>query len=161
MENRLNIERLSADSPFVPVVATWTFETWGYLHPEQTLEKQIAFIRSECGEQGVPTTFVALENGVAVGTACLIEDDMSTRPELGPWLASVFVPFEKRGQGIASQLVKRVEEEARATGIERFYLYTPDQQALYRRLGWQDIEQVEYRGEAVTIMACHFVAENS
>lgn len=69
-----------------------------------------------------------------------------------PWLASVFVVPEWRGKGIASALVKRVEAEAAAHGFERIYLYTPDQQALYRRLGWQDREDVEYRKEHVTVM---------
>ncbi|MBB3190987.1 hypothetical protein [Halomonas cerina] len=45
-----------------------------------------------------------------------------------------------------------MEEEARAHGYHRFYLYTPNQQALYRRLGWKDLEDCHYRGEAVTIM---------
>jgi N-acetylglutamate synthase-like GNAT family acetyltransferase len=50
-------------------------------------------------------------------------------------------------------LVKRVEVEAIDSGLQHFYLYTPDQQALYRRLGWQDVETLEYRGETVTVMS--------
>lgn len=61
--------------------------------------------------------------------------------------------LEWRGQGIASALVRRVEAEAATHGFERFYLYTPDQQALYRRLGWQALESLEYRGETVTVMS--------
>ena len=94
-----------------------------------------------------------------VGTASLVADDMSDRPELTPWLASVFVLPEWRGQGIASRLVQRVEAEACANGIGYFYLYTPDQQALYRRLGWRDRETRTYRGEAVTIMDRRLDAE--
>ena len=94
-----------------------------------------------------------MQGETPVGTASLIADDMSIRRELSPWLASVFVVPEYRGQGIASTLVRRVEAEATASGFERFYLYTPDQQALYRRLGWQNEENVEYRREHVTVMA--------
>ncbi|MHB0775941.1 GNAT family N-acetyltransferase [Halomonas sp. WWR20] len=57
-----------------------------------------------------------------------------------------------RGQGVASALVRRVEQQARAAGIGRLYLYTPDQRTLYRRLGWEDRESLGYRGEAVTVM---------
>ncbi|WNL43254.1 GNAT family N-acetyltransferase [Halomonas sp. PAMB 3264] len=153
MTDTFTIERLRADSPHVTLVATWTFEAWGHLHPGQTLEKQIAFVRSECGVGGVPSIFVALEKGAAVGTASLIADDMSTRPELGPWLASVFVLPNQRGRGIASRLVARVEQEALSNGFECGYLYTPDQQALYHRLGWRAFEEVTYLGEQVTLMA--------
>ncbi len=98
------------------------------------------------------SVFAVMDGERPVGMASLVVDDMSDRRELTPWLASVYVLPEWRGRGIASRLVRRVEEEARAHGVERFYLYTPDQQALYRRLGWQDVEQREYRGEMVTIM---------
>ena len=57
-----------------------------------------------------------------------------------------------RAEGIAARLIRRVEEEAVDSGFSQFYLYTPDQQGLYRRLGWQELEELSYRGEAVTIM---------
>ncbi|WP_447553636.1 GNAT family N-acetyltransferase [Vreelandella sp. EE22] len=158
----ISIERLFADSAHVPIVARWTFDTWGQqLHPERTFAEALIETRLECGERGVPSLFVALVEGVAVGTASLIAEDIANRPELTPWLASVFVLPEWRGQGIASRLVQRVEQEARESGVERFYLYTPDQQALYQRLGWQEIEQITYAGERVTIMARQLNVENS
>ena len=101
---------------------------------------------------GVPSVFVAMKEGQALGTASLSPDDMSIRRELSPWLASVYVPPEQRGQGLASALVRRVEQEARDHGIEWLHLYTPDQQSLYRRLGWEELEELDYLGERVTIM---------
>ncbi|NYT72092.1 GNAT family N-acetyltransferase [Halomonas sp. QX-2] len=149
----ITIKRLSADDPNVALVADWTFEAWGHLHPGLTQEKAIERLKAECGQGSVPSIFVAMQAETPVGTASLIADDMSIRREFTPWLASVFVVPEWRGQGIASGLVKRVEEEAIESGIRHFYLYTPDQQALYRRLGWQDVESLEYRGETVTVMS--------
>ncbi|WP_435389741.1 GNAT family N-acetyltransferase [Halomonas sabkhae] len=109
-------------------------------------------MRADCGPAGVPSVFAAMSGERPVGMASLVVDDMSDRRDLTPWLASVFVLPEWRGHGIASRLVRRVEEEAEAHGVGRCYLYTPDQQSLYRRLGWQDVEEREYRGEVVTIM---------
>ncbi|TDX31588.1 acetyltransferase (GNAT) family protein [Modicisalibacter xianhensis] len=150
--NPPTIEALTPDSPHLETIVTWQHESWGHLNPAMSFADRCAEVRSECGERGVPRVFMAMHAGKPVGTASLIESDMSSRPQLTPWLASVFVHPEWRGQGIASRLVRRVEEEARQAGLERFYLYTPDQQALYRRLGWQETEAVVYRGEAVTIM---------
>lgn len=152
MPERIRIARLEGDSPHVAILAQWTHDTWGHLHPGRSLDTAIAVLREECGPGGVPSVFVALQGETPVGTASLVADDMSDRRDLTPWLASVFVPPEWRGRGIASRLVRRVEDEAQAHGVAHFYLYTPDQQALYRRLGWRDIEARDYGGEGVTIM---------
>lgn len=153
MPDDITLHRLTADDPHVSLVAIWIFEAWGHLHRDLTQEQAIERVRAECGQGGVPSIFVAMQGETPVGTASLIADDMSIRREFTPWLASVFVVPEWRGQGIASGLVKRVEAEAIESGIRHFYLYTPDQQSLYRRLGWQDVEHLEYRGETVTVMS--------
>ncbi len=152
MEERIRIARLDGDSPHVAILAEWTHATWGHLHPGRSLDTAITLLRDECGAGGVPSVFIALHGDTPVGTASLVADDMSDRLDLTPWLASVFVRPEWRARGIASRLVKRVEQEAQAHDHGYFYLYTPDQQPLYRRLGWHDLEQRHYRGETVTIM---------
>ncbi|MCA0975532.1 GNAT family N-acetyltransferase [Halomonas denitrificans] len=146
------IERLRADSPHLDQVAGWTFGAWGHQHQDATLQSWREATAELCGPDGVPSVFVAMAGGQPLGTASLSPDDMSIRRELGPWLASVFVPPEQRGQGIASALVRRVEQEACEHGIARLHLYTPDQQSLYRRGGWEAVEDVDYLGERVTIM---------
>jgi GNAT superfamily N-acetyltransferase len=151
------IERLSRGSPHLTMVATWQFQQWRHLSPSTSFDAWRQELRGQCGPRGVPSVFVALTDGEPVGTASLVHEDMEVRRELSPWLASVFVAPEWRGQGIASRLVRRVEAEARQAGIERLYLFTPDQQALYRRLGWEDKEALVYRGEEVTIMRRCFV----
>ncbi|MBS9402266.1 GNAT family N-acetyltransferase [Halomonas sp. TRM85114] len=154
MEERIRIARLDGDSPHVPILAEWAHDTWGHLHPGRSLGSAIAILRDECGAGGVPSVFAALHGDTPVGTASLVADDMSDRLDLTPWLASVFIRLGWRGRGIASRLIQHVEQEAQAHGHHRLYLYTPDQQPLYRRLGWRDIEQRDYHGEAVTIMQC-------
>jgi GNAT superfamily N-acetyltransferase len=148
----ITIVRLIPDSDHVDTVASWTYAEWGHLHPGSTGEWWREAFRRECGEDGVPSVFVAMQGNRPVGTAALMAEDMDSRRDLSPWLASVFVLPEWRGRGIASALIRRVEEEAAASGFRQFYLYTPDQQTLYRRLGWQDHEALSYRGEDVTIM---------
>ncbi|WP_423823735.1 GNAT family N-acetyltransferase [Salinisphaera sp. SPP-AMP-43] len=146
------IERLHANAPQLAVISGWTYDMWGDLHPEKGPMEWFAENQKNCSPAGVPSVFVASRQGQPVGTASLVSQDMNARPELTPWLASVYVVPEARGQGIASALVQRVEREARHAGVERLYLYTPDQQRLYQRLGWQAQEHLEYRGEHVTLM---------
>ncbi len=92
-------------------------------------------------------------NGVQViGMASIVESDLSTHPDLSPWMASVYVDAAHRGRGVGSCVVRAIMDEAKTLGIERLYLITHDQMSFYRRLGWQTMESVHYRGEVVTIM---------
>lgn len=158
MADTLEILPLSPDSPHVTTIAGWQYEQWGHLHPGETFTRWRRSLVTHCGSRGVPSVFVALCDTRPVGTASLVEDDMSMRRELSPWLASVFVLPDWRGQGIASRLVQRVEREAQDSGFAHCYLFTPDQQALYRRLGWEEHEALNYQGEEVTIMVRRLVA---
>jgi predicted N-acetyltransferase YhbS len=136
----------------VEQVSTWGFAEWGHLNPDQTLEKRTAGIRGKMNVDRVPVAFVALgEDEGIVGTASLIFDDLEGDPR-NPWLASVFVPPEHRRKGIASALVRAVEDKARALGYPRLYLFTTSAAALYASLGWQALEQRHYRGEHIQVM---------
>lgn len=151
--SRWKILRLHRDDmAIIDVVSRWTFDAWGSLHPRTTFDEWRGETREDCGARGVPSVFVAMVDGKPVGTASLTASDMSIRPAMGPWLASVFVVPDWRGFGIASALVARVEAEARAIGVQSLHLYTPDQMALYARLGWVCSESLVYRGEPVTLM---------
>ncbi|MBN8751329.1 MAG: GNAT family N-acetyltransferase [Variovorax sp.] len=136
----------------VEQVSVWGFAEWGHLNPGQTLEERTARIRGKMNVDRVPIAFVALgEEGRIVGTASLIFDDLEGDPR-NPWLASVFVRPEHRKKGIASALVRTVEDAARRLGYSRLYLFTSSAPALYAGLGWQALEQRVYRGEHIQVM---------
>jgi GNAT superfamily N-acetyltransferase len=103
---------------------------------------------------------VALADGQLLGSASLVAQDMEIHPELSPWLASVYVAPEFRRQGIGSALVERVVGEARALGVSRLHLYTPDKEGFYARLGWHTLERVDYRDHHVAVMAFHVAAQS-
>ncbi|MFD2191239.1 GNAT family N-acetyltransferase [Pistricoccus aurantiacus] len=152
MLETLEIRRLLPGSPHLTLVAKWQYEQWGNLSPKTSQEAWQEELLRECSFDGIPAVLLALVKGYPVATASLVEADMETRRELSPWLASVYVLPEWRGQGIASRLVRKVECEAQSVGITRLYLFTPDQQALYHRLGWKDKETLDYQGVSVSIL---------
>lgn len=136
----------------VEQVSAWGFAEWGHLNPGQTLEERTARIRGKMNVDRVPIAFVALdEEGRIVGTASLIFDDLEGDPR-NPWLASVFVSPEHRKKGIASALVRTVEDAARRIGYSRLYLFTSSAPTLYAGLGWRALEQRDYRGEHIQVM---------
>ena len=99
----------------------------------------------------IPSTFIAVEKDL-LGSAAIVAHDMDTKQELSPWLASVFVSPENRSRGIGSELVLQVMNQARNAGIKTLYLFTPDKERFYIRLGWQTISNEIYRGHVVTVM---------
>jgi len=143
-----------ADYPeFIPELARLHFAEWSYLNPGGTLEGKKDYLIRNCGRRGVPTFVIAVDGAMLAGSASLIAQDMDNRPELTPWLADVFVKPEFRGKGVATSLIQRIENEARSAGISRLFLYTPDAADLYRRLGWEAMEECVYKGTGVVIMA--------
>ena len=148
----MEIVYLADHLEFLPTVALWHHQEWGYLRTGDTIEARAGRLRKECGHAEIPTTVVAVENGTVLGSAMLIADDMDTRPQFSPWLASVFVAPERRGKGIGSALVRRIMQEAKRLKVPRLYLYTPDAERFYAREGWEVLERTPYKGKEVTVM---------
>lgn len=148
----VTIEYLADRPQHLPALAEWLHAQWGSLTPASTLSTRAEKMRGQLQRAAVPCAFVALDGDHLAGTASLVENDMEVHPTWSPWLASVYVHRDFRRRGIGSALAERVVEEARALGVGRLYLFTPDQQRLYERLGWQRLREERYRGWAVTVM---------
>lgn len=149
----MTIEYLADHPEFLPILAEWQHEEWGYLRPGDTLEARTNRLRTEGGERGrIPLTVVAHENGKVLGSASLIPHDMDTRLELSPWLAGVFVGTDHRRKGIGAQLIRRIMAEAASLKVPVLYLYTVHSESFYANLGWSLQEHTAYREQNVAIM---------
>ncbi|MDQ2787255.1 MAG: GNAT family N-acetyltransferase [Chloroflexota bacterium] len=149
----MRIENLADHPAFVGTVARWQWGEWGHLDPTDSLAARITSLRDQTASNHIPTTYLALDGDAPLGSASLVAHDMDTHGELSPWLASVYVTPAARGRGVASALVRHTVRQAAAMSIARLYLYTPDAQGLYEKLGWQVIATEHFEGHPVTIMA--------
>lgn len=148
----MRIEYLADCRAHVPRLAEWLHREWGYLHEHDSVERRAARLEARSTGGGIPVAFVAVDGDTLLGTASLVHDDLETRPELGPWLASVYVAPEHRRRGVASALVHRVVEEAQELQVPLLYLWTIDQERLYGGLGWEAAERLRFRDEDIVIM---------
>ena len=148
----LHIVPLADHPEALPQLAAWHQAEWGFLHPGGTVVEVAEELRGHLGSAPIPTTFVALVDGEVVGSASLIEDDLPERPDLGPWLASLYVAPDYRRQGIGSDLAERVVEEAAKLGLPTLYLFTFDREDYYARLGWQRLGSESCHGHPVVVM---------
>lgn len=152
MIENVEIVHLAVCPEVVPTLASWVAGEWGAVLPGVTFGDLVARFEAATVPGRIPETFVAREDGRPIGMASLVAEDMSTRPDLSPWLASVYVIPQARRRGVGSALVRRAMDAMTRLGIDRLYLFTPDQVPFYRRLGWEPLARTRYRGEDVQIM---------
>lgn len=142
-----------ADHPeHTETIARWLQDAFGHLRPEVTLDDTIATFRERAVKDRIPLTLIALEGGELVSTVSLKAEEPFTDKTLGPWVGGVYTREDKRGLGIAFQLMERLQQIALTLGHPRLYLSAVEAESLYRRLGWQTIDRVDSLGEEVALM---------
>ena len=148
----MKIDFLGNYQNLLPELAKLHFNEWRHLSPDKTLDDRVFKLREMARSDDVPFVVVAIDNDQLVGTAALVNEDMKTRKDLSPWLASVFVKPGFRKNRIGTELVRHIENEATRLGIEKLFLFTEHARTLYSKLGWYDLEECEYQEVNVAIM---------
>ncbi len=148
----MEIAYLADHKEVIPTLAQWFYEEWAYLHPDRTLEDVERLISERTNKNKIPVALVAFNGKELLGTVCLKTHDMETRLDLTPWLAGLYVAKPWRRKGIGTALVKAIEKKANELTVKNLYLYTPESEGFYSRLGWRVKERVEYHACPVTIM---------
>jgi GNAT superfamily N-acetyltransferase len=128
-------------------IARWIFETFPHEFENTTFAEWL-----EQMKHPNRVTFVAVENGQALGTASLDFEDLPPRDDLTPWLASVYVLPEFRAHGLGATLVEAVVKEAKVKGFKQIYLHTSDRADFYKKRGWRILDTVEYWQKTNTLM---------
>jgi predicted N-acetyltransferase YhbS len=150
---RFEIDYLARHEQCLPLIAEWQLAAFGYLYPTDTLADRMTRLAGSLSTGALPLALVALSNeGEPVGSASLQAVNV-THDHLSPWLSSVVVPSCYRGQGIASALALWAVKEARRLCLPKVYVLTPDNEALYARLGWERFDVTTHRGTRLTVMS--------
>jgi predicted N-acetyltransferase YhbS len=144
--------RPAAESPHLSEVATWLHAEWWAVDGHALAETE-AFLRRATGP-AAPCVLIAERDGRPLGTATLDLEDLPSRPELSPWLASVLVAPAYRRQGVATALVAEVRRRAAALGHARLWLFTSDQAPFYAARGWVPEGEETWRDRPVRLMSC-------
>ena len=148
----LKIIDLKDEPQYLNTLAGWHQHEWADLNPGETLDMRIHRMQDYLNDNFIPTTFIAKQIEV-VGSAAIVANDMDSKTEFSPWLASVFVAPDYRHQNIGSRLVQHVMMQAKQRDIETLYLFTADNEKFYSRLGWNRIKRERYHGAEISIMS--------
>ncbi len=81
------------------MMAIWFESEWSSFDRRSVdvIESQLT---ENLNRDSIPITFVALRNSTVIGTVSLDLTDLPSHDHLSPWLASLFVLPEARGQDI-------------------------------------------------------------
>ncbi|KKC39878.1 hypothetical protein WH87_04340 [Devosia epidermidihirudinis] len=106
------------------------------------LEDVNAALADVVAAEAFPFTLVSVTEGVFSGTVTAVASDLDARPDLGPWIAALWVEPDCRGQGIAEALAAAALERLVELGYDLVYLCAkPKMRAYYATRGWQVQEQ--------------------
>lgn len=134
------------------LMAEWLYREFSYEFAQQSLSSwQHEFAAGQ--RNGQWKCLIATERNQLLGGATLATHDLSDRPDLGPWLACVFVAPEARRRGLAAQLIEGICAHARDAGFTALYLHTHSQSNYYIQLGWTVMERFEAWGKEHYLMS--------
>lgn len=149
----MRIEELSRHRNLLDLVAATLHESWGDLPPwaeTKTIRERLA---SGATQAAFPRTLVAVtDDGELAATGSVKLFELPSQPDRVHWIGEIFVLPEHRGRGLGSRMTKSLSDYAFAKDVSEVFLYTPDQQSLYERLGWSVVSQEKVNDEAVSIM---------
>lgn len=141
------------DTQLIAQISQALHREWSSLTPwaDITQISQRLLARSRADNPQILSCFVDEDNQL-LATASTIFRELPDVHQATWWLGEVLTVPAARGKKIGSQLIEVLYQHYRQSTPESLYLYTPDMQALYRKMGWQDVEQREVNDELVTIM---------
>lgn len=96
-----------------------------------------AWVDSSLSADALPLMLVAHDGADFAGAASVIASDLAERPQLTPWVATVWVEPDFRGRGIGRALVAQAAAAAFALGFETLYLCAREHlHDFYAGQGW-------------------------
>jgi predicted N-acetyltransferase YhbS len=152
----IEIAYLNDHEALIPRLAQLHSDEWSHLYLNWDATTAIAEFAVHQTNGSIPATLIALRSGELVGSVSLIYDDLAGWEYLNPWLASLYVLPEYRGQGIGSQLVTAADELLVGGMADAAFLFTETREAFFTKLGWKWFAASSVFGNPVTVMAKTF-----
>lgn len=139
------------DLSSIEMIADWYSSEWN-IAKETTIQQITHFPTS-----GIPFQIIMLVDNTPVATAGLYHhvkllDFDPNFSMYGPWLALVYTTIENRSKGYGTLLCKHIEKILYNLGVKNIYLYTSTAEALYKRLGWVEVERLIIHNREIVVM---------
>jgi GNAT superfamily N-acetyltransferase len=151
----VTIDYLANHPELADELARFSWVEWQPIYEErgQTFNDALRSYRDRTKIDSLPLALIAFGgDDQLVGAVSLKAQDLDIRPQITPWLASLFVVPAWRRKGVGSLLIQRILGEARRLHLPKLFLWTSSAEALYLKLGWQQVERTDYCGSRIVVM---------
>jgi GNAT superfamily N-acetyltransferase len=101
----------------------------------------------------LPATLVLHQGMELAGSVSVVFDDCPVRPDLDPWLASLYVVPQRRGRGYGMELARAAIELAVASGAKRLHVFTESAEKLFQHCGFEILERTMLRDVPIKVLA--------
>lgn len=148
----MKIDYLAHRPAFIPTLAEWFLREWREFYGDKTWEDVAETFYRRLNSRVLPLGLVAFEGERPLGTISLLQESITTRKHLTPWLGGLYVCEEERRHGIGRQLIDAAVDEAGKLGIGQLFIGIRKADEYYLKLGWKVVERLNYFGDEITIM---------
>jgi GNAT superfamily N-acetyltransferase len=149
----LRIEPWQGQLGVAETLAAWHVREWSDIFPDWTEQIAREEFHTQLQDTNLPATWLAFDGDTLLGSASALLQDASEFLDIsGPWLASVFVQPEYRGNAVAQKLIEHAMCEVRKLGYTHWTLFTENHHGYYQKLGWEILCARPLHGKIVTIL---------
>ena len=142
-----------ADVPFFrEELAALHATEWKHLYADWDARTALAEFLTHKADGSLPATLVLHEAMELLGSVSVVFGDCPARADLDPWLASLYVVPQRRGQGHGLELVRAAIEFAAAAKAKRLHVFTESAEKLFQRCGFEILERSKLQDVSITIM---------
>jgi len=146
------ISHLADVTFFLDELADLHAAEWKHLYADWDVEAARAEFSDQKGDGSLPATLVLHEGTELVGSVSVVFGDCPVRPDLDPWLASLYVVPQRRGQGHGLELVRAAIEFATAAKAKRLHVFTESAEKLFQRCGFEMLERTTLQDAPITVL---------
>ena len=147
--NEIEIVNLADDTKHIEEMSAWVWEEWSKQGGAK-LEDIIYRTKHSICKGKVPQVYIAKHGDELVGTASIWHNDLTTRQDLTPWLAALYIKKEHRGRGVGTLLQNKIIEVAKELGYDNIYLIT-EHENYYEKTGWKFMEIAPIGGSTIRL----------
>jgi GNAT superfamily N-acetyltransferase len=154
----LTIAYLKDYKEYIAALAKWSFDTWAQYNPNVTRKNQIQKFQDHCNVDQLPLALVALDGFKLIGM-CSLRETEGIRPDLTPWLGSLYVVPSYRGKKVGQKLIDTIKDTARNLNHEMLYLLTFESNLnkYYTDQGWELIGKDMLNEHPVFVMGIKLI----
>lgn len=137
----IQIVPLQKVKPYKDQVIKWLFNEWGNNNPQYWK----SWIESSLSTDGIPITYVAVDNDVLIGTISIWRCDLQARQDLFPWIGGLFVDPQFRGKEYGGYKLGVLLQDycicqLKKWGFREVFLFAePELFEYYSRNNWEKI----------------------